>query len=150
MAMNPATPVTDPRGDSRVSAPITLPTFSLLTLVPLASLIIGLTWYFITIWTGRDTSTAIAGPAGAGVVAVVAVISILVMTPWKSRPMDLWMTFWLAGTVVRLLVTPAGAFLLYSATPLPASALALSVALAYLVTVLTESIVLARHVRKHC
>ena len=134
----------------RSGAAITLPTLSLVTLVSLAALVVGLFWYLVVTLTGGDTSHAVAGPAGAGVVAVVALLSVLVMTPWKARPMDLWMTFWLAGTVVRLLLTPVGAFLLYSATPLPASALALAVALAYLVTVLTESSVLARHVRRHC
>lgn len=129
---------------------ITLPSAMLLTVVPLTALIVGLLWYIFVISTSGDVSNAVAGPAGAGVVAIVALLSVLVMTPWKARPMDLWMTFWLAGTVVRLLITPLGAFLLYSATPLPANALALAVALAYLVTVLTESVVLARHVRKHC
>lgn len=131
------------------AAAIALPTLQLLLFVPLAAAIVGGSWAGIVKMLGYSNETAVAGLAGAGVVAVVTLASVLVMTPWKRRPMDLWMTFWLAGTVVRLLVTPIAAFLLYSAALLPAEPLALAVATAYLVTVLTETAVLARHVGRH-
>jgi hypothetical protein len=58
------------------------------------------------------------------------------------------MTLWLAAMVIRMLATPAITFLLYFAVPAPggAAALALAVAAVYLVVVLTEAIVVARHV----
>lgn len=118
----------------------------LLTVVPAAALVTGLAWYAVTRLVGPWQDAALTGLMGAIVVAAVAAVSVVAMTPWKRRPMADWMSWWLAGTVVRLLVTPACAFLLYSAARLEAEPLALSVATAYLVTVLTETAVLARHV----
>ena len=62
--------------------------------------------------------------------------------------MDLWMTFWLAGTVVRLLITPAGAFLLYSATPLGTAGLWLGIVVSYAATLVGETRVYAAHMRR--
>lgn len=134
---------------SRAGASLKLPTAQLMVLVPLSALITGGLWAAIISMLGYDTATITAGAAGSAVVAAVMLISVLVLTPWKSRPMDLWMTVWFGGLVLRLVATPVGAFLLYSATSLPAEPLALAVATAYLVTVLTETAVLARHVGMH-
>lgn len=114
--------------------------------MPGTALAVGLVWYAVTSMVEPWRSAALTGQLGSVVVAVVAALAIVAMTPWRPRPMIDWMTWWLAGTVVRLLVTPAGAFLLYSAARLEAEPLTLSVAMTYLVTVLTETAVLARHV----
>jgi hypothetical protein len=92
------------------------------------------------------------GMLGIAVVTVIAIAGVLVMTPWKPRPVVDWMTMWLAGTVFRMLVTPIAAFLLYSALShaLAVKPLVLSVAATYLCTLLVEAAVVARHMKDSC
>lgn len=54
--------------------------------------------------------------AFAGVVPV-AMLGWLVTAPWRPRAAIDWITIWLAGTVIRLLLTPVAAISLYSLTP---------------------------------
>ncbi len=57
--------------------------------------------------------------SGRAVVAVlpVALLGWLVVAPWKSRPAVDWITIWLAGTVIRLLLTPLASMAIYSLAP---------------------------------
>jgi hypothetical protein len=71
---------------------------------------------------------------------------VLAMTPWKTRPMTDWWTMWLGAMVLRLLATPALAYLLYSAAPLSPEAMCLAVAASYLAALLAEAVGIARHV----
>jgi hypothetical protein len=126
---------------------LAMPTSRLVMGVLLAAGLTGAAWVGIClVIIGQTAAIQAAGLVGAGVVAVVAAMGIVAMTPWKTRPVTGWMTMWLAGTVIRMLATPAVTFLLYSAIPLNAMALTLSVAIAYLVVVLTEATIVARHV----
>ena len=95
-----------------------------------------------------DAEVAVAGVAGAVLVGALAIVVLLAVWPWKMRPMSTWMNLWLGGTVLRLLLIPAATYLLYSATSLSATALALSVALTYLLTLFAEAAVLALYVRR--
>ena len=95
-----------------------------------------------------DAEVAVAGVAGAVLVGALAIVALLVVWPWKVRPMSTWMNLWIGGTVLRLLLIPAATYLLYSATSLSATALALSVALTYLLTLFAEAAVLALYVRR--
>lgn len=112
------------------------------------SALVGSAWLAVTILMGQPADVQWAGLAGAGVVLVVSVLGILSLSPWKTRPASVWMTLWLAGTVVRMLAAPALTFVLYSALPLNAMALTLSVAATYLVVLLTETALIARHVSR--
>jgi hypothetical protein len=125
---------------------LSMPTSRLVMGVLIAAGLTGAAWVGICLVIGQTAAIQAAGLVGAGVVAVVAAIGIVATTPWKTRPVTGWMTMWLAGTVIRMLATPAVTFLLYSAIPLNAMALTLSVAIAYLVVVLTEATIVARHV----
>jgi hypothetical protein len=125
-----------------------LPAARLVWAVVTAAGLIGSGWMGATIVLGQPVEVQWAGLIGAGVVLVVSVLGILAMAPWKTRPASMWMTLWLAGTLVRMLAAPALTFLLYSALPLNAMALTLSVAVAYLFVLLTETAVIARHVSK--
>ncbi len=91
---------------------------------------------------------AVAGVAGAVLGGGLAFVVLLVVRPWKMRPLSTWMNFWIGGTVLRLLLVPAATYLLYSATSLSATPLALSVTLTYLLTLFAEAAVLALYVRR--
>ncbi|MHC5023816.1 MAG: hypothetical protein ACYTGG_07880 [Planctomycetota bacterium] len=95
-------------------------------------------------WTGATIGSGLAGAAAVGVAMLVSLVAI---SPWKERTLTSWMTAWLASMGLRLLLTPLGAFLLYSAALLRPEPLAIAVALAYLSSLLVEAAVLARHVR---
>jgi hypothetical protein len=109
---------------------------------------IGLAWWLVASALGFGPERALAGLAGAGVTLVCTVGSMVAIGPWVVRPVGIWMTLWLAGTVIRLLLAPLGTFLLYSATPLDAPALGISVGLTYLLTLLCEAAVLARYMSR--
>ena len=95
-----------------------------------------------------DAEVAVAGVAGAVLVGALAIVALLAVWPWKMRPMSTWMNLWIGGTVLRLLLIPAATYLLYSATSLSATALALSVGLTYVLTLFAEAAVLALYVRR--
>jgi hypothetical protein len=134
---------------------LALPTSRLLTAVVLAAALTGATWVGVCLILHQSSGVQYAGLIAAAVVAMVSLGAILAMMPWRSRPISSWMTLWLAGMVIRMLAVPAITFLLYFAAPAPGSSgssggavLALAVAAAYLVVVLTEAIVVAVHVGK--
>jgi glucan phosphoethanolaminetransferase (alkaline phosphatase superfamily) len=134
---------------------LSLPTSRLVTAVALAAAMTGSIWVGVCLILRQSSGVQIAGLLAAAVVLAVSIAGILAITPWKTRPISTWMTLWLAGMVIRMLATPAITFVLYFAVPAPtpgdsggAAALALAVALVYLVVVLTEAIVVARHVSK--
>jgi hypothetical protein len=125
---------------------LAMPAGRIVAAILVAAGMTGSGWVGITLALGKDVAVQTAGLAGAALVAIVGVLGVLAMAPWKHRPISMWMTFWLAGTLVRMLATPALTFLLYSAAPLNAMALTLAVAVAYLIVLLTETAVIARSV----
>lgn len=136
----------DPANRSR--EPVTaLPTRRLLAAIGLAGLAAAGSWAAAVAATGRADLIA-AGAAGAGLVAVVSASSVLAIRPWKPRPMGDWTGPWLGGIVLRLLVTPALAWLVYSATPLSPVPLMLSVALAYMVVQISEAATVALYLKR--
>lgn len=95
-----------------------------------------------------DRGLATAGVAAAIIVGGFGLLGILIVGPWKQRRMSAWISYWIGGSVLRLLLIPAATYLLYSATSLNATALALSVGLTYVVTLFAEAAVLALHVQR--
>jgi hypothetical protein len=129
---------------------IALPTRTLMLSMFSAGLLVVGGWSAAVV-TGPWGDTAfITGLVGIGVTTLISLCGVLIITPWKPRPIAEWMTMWLAGTVFRMLMTPAILFLLYSATSraLAVKPLVLSVALTYLVSVLAEAGIIASHVRR--
>lgn len=127
---------------------IRLPLGRMLACSLLTPSLIGGVWAVVSLLGPWGQSAALAGAVGAAVVALTALLGVLVMGPWAKREISMWMTLWLAGTVLRLLLTPAITFLLYSATSLNGEALALSVAGTYLATLFSEAIVLSMYLRR--
>ncbi len=105
--------------------------------------------WLAVIWLGGfEGEAGAAGVVGAATVAAVSVAAALLMRPWRPRPVSSWMTWWLAGIVGRLLVTPAVAYLLYSATSLSGTPLLLSVATTYVIVQCGEAAVVALHIKR--
>lgn len=126
---------------------LSLPTRRLLTVMTLATiaaaggLVAGSAAY----------QTSPTGPlVGALLAALTSFGAVLMMAPWRTRPVTSWMSWWLGGTVLRLLVTPVLAYLLYSATALDATPLALGVAVTYICILFTETGVLAAYLKRFC
>lgn len=123
--------------------PVTLPTRQLLLSVVLSSLVAGGLVSLLGVmmgWADWDR----AGIWGGVLVAICTAGGVLAITPWKPRPMTMWVAIWLGQTVVRMLVTPAAAYLLYSATSIRPMALAAAVGSCYLAAVVVEARVLTR------
>jgi hypothetical protein len=95
---------------------------------------------------GRDA--LVAGGAGTAVVAAVSVLAVLVIRPWRIRPVTSWMSWWLGAMVLRILLTPVAGFLLYSATALSLTPLMLAVATAYVVVQVSEAAVVAHYLKR--
>lgn len=107
------------------------------------------TGWMAVVWVGHLGSDAgEAGLAGAAVVAVVSVAASLLMRPWRPRLVSWWVSWWLGGILGRLLITPAAAYLLYSATSLSGTPLMLSVATTYVIVQCGEAAVLALHIKR--
>jgi len=105
-------------------------------------------WLTVVWLGGFGVEAVVAGLAGAALVAAVGVAAALMMRPWRPRPVSEWMTWWLGGIVVRLLVTPPAAYLLYSATSLSGTPLLLAVAITYVIVQCGEAAVLALHIQR--
>ena len=137
------------RSAGQVEARLALPTRAMLLSVLAPPLVISVAWCIAAL-LGALPAATVSGIIGAAAVAVVAGAGVLIMTPWRPRPVADWMTTWLAATVFRLLVTPVLVYLLYSAASpgLAVKPLVLSVASAYFVTLLTEAVILSSHIRR--
>ncbi len=128
--------------------PVTsLPTTRMLVTVIGAGVATIAGWSVVTALTG-GTGTMTSAAAGAALVTGISVLSLLAIGPWKSREMGTWANLWLAALVGRLLLTPALAYLLYSATPLSLIPLMLSVAVTYVVVQISEAAALAAHLNR--
>lgn len=127
---------------------IPFPTGRLLAAIVGASLLTAAGWLAVVRVGGLGEGAPAAGAAGAGLVALVCSAVLMALRPWRSRPVGVWVNLWLGATVARLLLTPALAYLLYSAAPLSGTPLLLSVATTYVLVQLCEAAVLALHVRR--
>ena len=140
--MTTATIMTEPE------ATMTMPTTRLVGAVVVGSALSCGLWMAAVAAGPWSREAVLAGPFGAATVLVVALVGVMVMTPWRPRAMLDWWTMWLAATVLRLLLTPVAGYLLYSATSLALEPLCLAIAASYFVTLLAEVTVLQRHVNR--
>lgn len=65
---------------------------------------------------GRPRDDVIAPLLAGALAAAAAVLAMLLIRPWRTRPMTAWPFVFLAGTVIHLLGTLAGGMLLYFAS----------------------------------
>jgi hypothetical protein len=124
---------------------IALPVRSLSAATACAGAASAAVWAAAALVVGAEAAALWNGLAAVAAVTVVTAASLLIMTPWKRRPVGLWMSYWLGATLFRLVAAPAALYLIYSAAPQPqAKALALAAGLAYCAILFTEAAVLAR------
>lgn len=142
-------------GHVRQSAPgsaealVSLPFRALLSLISLVILLVAGCWSAAVALGPWGAVEFASGMAGVAITAVMAVGGVLIMTPWKKRPIADWMNMWLLATVFRMLGTPTAAYLLYSAasSALAAKPYGLAVALTYIATLFVEAAALAKHLK---
>lgn len=127
---------------------ISLPTRRLLLVIMFAAGSAAVIWASAMTMGNRVGPDRVAGVVGPVAVGLIAIAGVLILMPWRTRPVSMWVSMVMAVTVVRLLATAVATYLLYSAAHLPATPLALAVASTYLVVLLAEAAVLARHVNR--
>ncbi len=76
-------------------------------------------------------------------VAPVGLVGWLVTLPWRTRPVIDWTTAWLAGTVVRFLLTPAAAAALYFSAPFEARQFVAATGACYFASLMAEVAMIA-------
>lgn len=127
--------------------PVTaLPTRRLLATVVVAALAAAGAWALAVIAAGRPEIVR-EGVAGATLVALVSAGSVLAIRPWTARALGDWAGPWLGGMLLRLLLTPAVAWLVYSAAPLSLVPLMLSVAVTYITVQISEAAAVALYLK---
>lgn len=113
-----------------------------------AAALAGLAWFGIALIAGFGSGDALVGLWGAAIAAVAMAVGLLVMAPWIARPISMWMTLWLAGTLVRFAIGLGLSWVLYSATSVSPWALLAGAGGCYVVALVTEVIVLAGFVNR--
>ena len=113
----------------------------------LAPVVTGLAAWPVLRWIapGQERVIPLAmGAAGGGV-------GVLVLQPWRTRPVALWMQWWMATLGVCFLATVAlGAGLLYSSPHDERAALGVLIAVGHFITLMAVSVVVASLIRTRC
>jgi hypothetical protein len=137
--------------DTAENLAVTLPAGSLIAVAWGACGAVAGVWCAIGLALGRDRGFLLGGAAAAGTVATSASVAIILLRPWRPRRLAEWPFAWLAGSFVRLVLTLAGAFLIYSAPfhGLGGMWLAAAVMMAYLAALIGETRVYAATMRRY-
>ena len=128
--------------------PVTLPTRAIMIAIWVSGGIVALVWGVIFAIAPRDGWPAWLGAGAAAVVGISATLALTVIRPWRPRPLGNWPMLWVLASFLKWPPTLAGAFLLYSATPLSKGALGLSVLAAYLAVLAGETMVYAKSMKR--
>ena len=126
---------------------VTLPTVPFIVAGCAGSAIAGAGWAIVGALLGGGAVDVLIGAAAAGVVGTAVLLSILVVAPWRPKPLQTWPIVWVAGSFVRLIASMGGVYLLYSATPLGGFQTLMAVGIVYATTVIGEAMVFARYLQ---
>jgi len=103
-------------------------------------------WIAASVWAPGSVWLAVAS---AGAIFAAFAISLLVVAPWRAKPMDRWPAIWLAGRGVCFALTVVAALgLLYSAPAEGRPVTGLVIAGGYLAALVVESALVARSFRR--
>ncbi|MHC4127352.1 MAG: hypothetical protein ACYTE6_01485 [Planctomycetota bacterium] len=127
---------------------LALPTWRMLLTIAAGSVVTMAAWAVVARLVAPRREVLVAGAAGVAVVVTVSVLAVLVIRPWRIRPVGDWINWWLGAMVLRILLTPTVAYLLYSATALSLTPLMLSVAATYVVVQVSEAAAVAHHLKR--
>jgi len=90
-------------------------------------------------------------PLAMGAAGAAFVVGVLVLQPWRTRPVVQWMQWWMATLGVCFLATVAlGAVLLYSSPHDERAALGVLIAVGHFITLMAVSVVVASLIRTRC
>jgi hypothetical protein len=134
--------MTAPPSDPRFAAAnrrVTLPTGRLLAASIVPAAVVGVAWIGIAAGLGWTGPRMLAGPFGAGWVALVGAGLILALTPWKPRAISIWPMVWTAAGFVRLIAALGGGLLLYSRPEFGGAVVLAPVSAAYLAVMAVET-----------
>lgn len=106
-----------------------------------AAAAVGLGAWPIAVLVRPGGQGAIVGAAASVVAAFL--LGLVVMRPWRARPVGRWMVAWLAGRGVCFIAVLAIGALLYSATRVDAAVFWLVIGAGYFVALLSEALVFA-------
>lgn len=126
---------------------IKLPTGVMFTLFGVIVLAIAACWLLLALTGAQPWSVAGAGLLGSLASVVVGGGGILILKPWQPRRAGDLALFWLGSTVLRVLVTPILALVLYFAAYPPIYPFVLGAGTAYLAILLSETALVALHMR---
>jgi hypothetical protein len=129
--------------------PVSLPTGRLLVAACVPALLTGMAWSGVTAVSGKGETIVVAGMLAGAIVAACSMLSVLLIQPWRPRPLYRWPMVWIGGSFLRLLVTLGLTFLLYSATPYGTVSLWLAVVAAYAATLFGETRAYATYMKQY-
>jgi hypothetical protein len=95
---------------------ISLPTARLLLIPAIGCVLVGACWAGVTILLTGGAHRALGALLAGGAAASAALISMLTIRPWRTRPLIRWPFVFLAGTLVQTVLTLLGGLLLYFAS----------------------------------
>jgi hypothetical protein len=127
---------------------VTLPTRPLMVVIWVTAVLVAIAWAALFAIVRRDGWPVWLGGGAAGVVAVSATLALAIIRPWHPRALGTWPMLWVLASFLKWPPTLAGAFLLYSATPLSKGALGVSVLVAYLAVLAGETRVYAETMKR--
>ena len=135
-----------PQGKAREPL-IRLPSGVMFTVFGVIVLLIAACWLLLA-WSGSQPwPVAGAGLLGALASVVVGGAGLLIVKPWNPRRAGDLALLWLGSTVVRVLVTPLLALVLYFAAYPPIYPFVLGAGTAYLAILLSETALVTLHMR---
>ena len=111
-------------------------------------LVIAAFWVILALGEWQPWTVARAGMLGALASVVVGGGGLLVLKPWNRRSTGDLALLWLGSTVVRVLLTPLLALVIYFAVHPPMYPFVLGAGTAYLVILLSETALVVRHLRR--
>jgi len=128
---------------------VTLPTAPMLGAIWFAAVLAGLAGAGVITMLGRGGQESFGALLGGLLVAVCATVVLLGVRPWTPKPLATWPMIWIAASFVRLAITVAATFLLYSATRFGAVSLVLTVVAAYFAVQVGETRMYAIAMKRH-
>lgn len=126
---------------------IRLPAEAMFTAFFAVVFLIVVCWCVLAVVGWQPWSVVGAGLLGALAAVVVGGGGLLILKPWNPRRAGDLAMLWLASTVVRVLLTPLLALLLYSAAHPPIYPFVLGAGTAYLAILFSETALVSRHLR---
>ena len=125
-------------------ASLSLPSGLLMSGQVLAAIIAAVLWVLGVLSGGFGGTILFEGLVEIALVMVLALAGILAIRPGVPRPAVTWAVLFIAGSLVRLVVTAGLSLLLYSAAHMAPKALLVSGFVAFMVSLIIETVITAR------